>query len=212
MIRVLLVDDHNLVREGLRRLLNGNGEVEVAGEGADGLEALEKVKELEPDVVLLDVSMPRKDGIDTTSEIAALGFGTKILILTMYSDEQYALRSLRAGADGFIWKGARADELMGAIEKVNRGERYLPPELEDRFEDRDLGPDPGRNSVEKLSKREFQVMCYLADGMTNREVARELGISVKTVDTHRGHVLKKLRLRNNSDITRFAIRHGFIAA
>jgi DNA-binding NarL/FixJ family response regulator len=212
MIRVILVDDHALVREGLRRLLNGSTEIEVIGEASDGVEAIERVKELRPDVALVDVSMPRKDGIEATAEITALGLDTKILILTMYSDEQYALRTLRAGADGFIWKGARFEELCRAIAKVKEGERYLPAEIEERFAADSVEKDSAGQSVDVLSKREFQVMCYLAAGMTNREIAKELGISVKTVDTHRGHVLKKLRLRNNSDITRFAIRRGFVNA
>jgi two-component system, NarL family, invasion response regulator UvrY len=210
MIRVAIADDHALVREGLRRMIGGSDTLEVVGEAADGAEAIALVRELCPDVLLLDISMPRKDGIEATSEITAMGVETRILILSMHADEQYALRTLRAGAHGFIWKGSRFEELVKAIAEVAAGNRYLPPEIEQAFADKYLSPDADKSPVELLSKREFQVMCYLANGMTNREIAQLLEISIKTVDTHRGHVLKKLKLRNNSDITRFAIQNGYI--
>jgi DNA-binding NarL/FixJ family response regulator len=210
MIRVVLADDHALVREGLRRMLGGSGAIEVAGEAADGTEAVALARELSPDVLLLDISMPRKDGIEATTELTALGLPTRILILSMHSDEQYALRTLRAGAHGFIWKGARFEELVRAIGEVAAGRRYLPADIEQAFADKYLSPDADKSPVELLSRREFQVMCYLANGMTNREIAALLEISIKTIDTHRGHVLKKLKLRNNSDITRFAIQHGYV--
>jgi len=210
MIQVALADDHNLVREGLRRMLAVHDEIEVVGEAPDGAAAVDLVKEHQPDVMLLDISMPKKDGIEATSEICALGLKTKILILSMHSDEQYVVRTLRAGASGFIWKGTRLEELVNAIKEVNAGNRYLPPDIEQSFAEKYLRPDGDRAPAEILSKREFQVMCFLAGGMTNREIAAQLSISVKTIDTHRGHVLKKLKLRNNSDITRFAIQHGYI--
>jgi len=210
MIRVALADDHNLVREGLRRMLAVHDDIEVVGEAADGAAAVELVKDKQPDVMLLDISMPKKDGIEATSEIAALDLKTKILILSMHSDEQYVVRTLRAGASGFIWKGTRLEELVNAIKEVQAGNRYLPPDIEQSFAEKYLRPDAERAPAEILSKREFQVMCFLANGMTNREIAAQLNISVKTIDTHRGHVLKKLKLRNNSDITRFAIQHGYI--
>jgi DNA-binding NarL/FixJ family response regulator len=161
---------------------------------------------------VLDISMPAKDGIDTSTEISELGLPTRVLIVTMHSDEQYALRTLRAGASGFCCKGARSEELVHAVREVAAGRRYLPPHIQNTFADRYLTPATKDSPVSILSQREFQVMCHLAAGMTNREIAEQLQISVKTVDTHRGHVLKKLQLRNNSDITRFAIRHGFVEA
>ncbi|HET6612645.1 MAG TPA: response regulator transcription factor, partial [Kofleriaceae bacterium] len=147
-------------------------------------------------------------GIETTTEITKLGLDTRILVLTMHSDEQYALRSIQAGAAGFIDKGLRVDELCHAIREVHAGRRYLPSHLRELIR-RD--PDATLAPVDSLSRREFQVMCFLASGLTNREIADQLTISSKTVDTHRGNVLKKLRLRNNSDITRFAVRNGYIA-
>ena len=210
MIRVAIADDHALVREGLRRMLSGSDLIEVIGEVANGAEAVRLVCDLKPDVLLLDITMPVKDGIEATSEIAAMDVDTKILILSMHSDEQYALRTLRAGASGFISKGARLEELLKAITEVRAGNRYLPEHIAKSFAEKHIRPDSDKPLAELLSKREFQVMSYLASGMTNREIAKLLDISVKTVDTHRGHVLKKLKLRNNSDITRFAIQHGYI--
>jgi DNA-binding NarL/FixJ family response regulator len=160
--------------------------------------------------LLLDITMPIKDGIEATTEITEMDTETKILILSMHSDEQYALRTLRAGANGFISKGARLEELIRAITDVKEGNRYLPDHIAKSFAEKHIRPDADKPLAELLSKREFQIMNYLASGMTNREIAKLLDISVKTVDTHRGHVLKKLKLRNNSDITRFAIQHGYI--
>ncbi len=208
-IRVAIADDHALVREGLRRMLATADDIDVIGEAADGSEAVELVQRDKPDVLLLDITMPKKDGIEATADIAALGVDTKVLIVSMHANEQYALRTLHAGASGFVWKGARLDELTTAVREVAAGGTYIPPELRERLGDV-RRPADGENPASILSKREFQVMGYLASGMTNREIAALLNISVKTIDTHRGHVLKKLELRNNSDITRFAIQHGFI--
>ena len=210
MIRVAIADDHGLVREGLRRMLAGSEVIQVIGEASNGAEAIHLVNELKPDVLLLDITMPVKDGIEATTELTSLGVDTKILILSMHSDEQYALRTLRAGASGFISKGARLEELIKAITMVKTGNRYLPEHIAKSFAEKHIRPDSDKPLAELLSKREFQVMNYLASGMTNREIAKLLDISIKTVDTHRGHVLKKLKLRNNSDITRFAIQHGYI--
>lgn len=210
MIRIAIADDHALVREGMRRMLSGSRQIEVIGEASNGAEAVELVATKTPDVLLLDITMPVKDGIEATADIVELGVTTKILILSMHADEQYALRTLRAGANGFISKGARLEELLRAITEVHNGERYLPESMQGSFADQLAQPEGEKPLIDLLSKREFQVMSYLAQGMTNREIADILQISVKTVDTHRGHVLKKLRLRNNSDITRFAIANGFV--
>jgi DNA-binding NarL/FixJ family response regulator len=213
MIRLLLVDDHTLLRKGLRHLLEDCDGITVVGETAEGAEAIRLVEELAPDVALVDLSMPRMDGIELTGELLKLGLPTRVLILTMFSDGQHAVRTLRAGAHGFISKTASVEELVAAIRQVNAGERYLPPDIESDLNGDAATDSPAggaRTPAELLSRREFQVMCSLAGGKTNREIAEELGISVKTVDTHRGHVLKKLQLRNNSDITRFAIRNGYL--
>lgn len=210
MIRIAIADDHALVREGMRRMLSGSRQLEVIGEASNGAEAVELVAAKQPDVLLLDITMPVKDGIEATADIVELGVATKILILSMHADEQYALRTLRAGANGFISKGARLEELLRAITDVHNGDRYLPEAMQDSFAEQLIQPEGEKPRIDLLSKREFQVMSYLAQGMTNREIGDILQISVKTVDTHRGHVLKKLRLRNNSDITRFAIANGYV--
>lgn len=210
MISVAIADDHALVREGLRRMLGGSDIIKVVGEAQNGAEAVKLAVDLEPDVLLLDITMPIKDGIEATTEITAMELRTKVLILSMHSDEQYALRTMRAGASGFISKGARLEELIKAITDVRDGGRYLPEHIAKSFAEKHITPAADKPLAEALSKREFQVMSYLASGMTNREIAKLLDVSVKTVDTHRGHVLKKLKLRNNSDITRFAIQHGYI--
>jgi two-component system, NarL family, invasion response regulator UvrY len=210
MIRVAIADDHALVREGLRKMLSGSDVIAVIGEACNGAEAVKLVNELKPDVLLLDITMPVKDGIEATTEITNMEVDTKILILSMHSDEQYALRTLRAGASGFISKGARLEELLKAITDVKNGNRYLPDHIAKSFAEKHIQPDADKPLAELLSKREFQIMNYLASGLTNREIAKLLDISIKTVDTHRGHVLRKLKLRNNSDITRFAIQHGYI--
>ena len=210
MIRVAIAEDHAMVRQGLARLLGNSGVVEVVGEASDGVEAVAMVERVKPDVLLLDITMPNKDGIEAAGDISKLDVDTKILILSMHSDQQYVLRTFRAGAHGFIGKQAVLEDLIHAIETVHNGERYLPKELEQAFNDESLADNADRSPAEILSRREFQVLNFLAAGMTNREIAERLEISVKTVDTHRGHVLKKLNLRNNSDITRFAIQHGYI--
>ncbi len=207
MIRVIIAEDHTLVREALLRLLVASGVVQVVAQASNGREAVELVNRYQPDVLLLDIGMPEKDGLQTAMELAASGSAARVLILSMHTEVSYAVRAIRAGAAGFISKTAHLDELVAAIEAVHAGQRVLPPGAEAA-----LVSDDAAGPAKILSQREFQVMGYLASGMTNREIAQLLAISVKTVDTHRGHVLKKLKLRNNSDITRFALQHGLIQA
>lgn len=205
MIRVVIAEDHTLIREALARMLVASRRIDVVGQASTGTEAVAQVSRLQPDVLLLDVSMPEKDGIAALADLAALETGTKTIILTMHEDEAHGVRAIRGGAAGYVKKSANLDELLAAIERVHRGERVIPEEVEAA-----LGKKRSDHPAQVLSSREFQVMEYLAAGKTNREIAEMLAISVKTVDTHRGHVLKKLRLRNNSDITRFAIQHGLM--
>lgn len=205
MIRVVIAEDHTLIREALVKMLSASRRIEVVGQASTGNEALALVGQLQPDVLLMDVTMPEKDGIQALSDLAAMDTQTKTLILTMHEDEAHGVRAIRGGAAGYIKKSANLDELLDAIEKVHAGERVIPSEVEAA-----LGRKRSDHPAQILSTREFQVMEYLAAGKTNREIAEMLSISVKTVDTHRGHVLKKLRLRNNSDITRFAIQNGLM--
>lgn len=210
VITTLIVDPLTLPREGLRALLKERQGIEVIGEAADGFEVLTLTKRLSPDVVLLELVLPRKDGIDTTKELVALRNGSKVLAMTLYGTVELAFRVMRAGARGFIPKSCSSGELVEAIRTVYSGKTYLPPGLQQIFAERYFRDEAGHGPGELLSDREFQVTCLLASGCSNHEIAEQLRISVKTVDTHRANLLRKLCLRNNSDLTRFAIRHGFI--
>ena len=206
MLRVAIADDHTIVRFAVRHILEASGQVEVVGEAKDGREAVALVERLQPDVLLLDLSMPGKDGYEVLNETATLGVPTRILVVTMYDEPSYGARAIQAGAHGVIHKNFEPDALMGAIRSVMRGEPVMPDDVKNILGKRELDP------AHLLSAREREVMEFLARGYTNREIAHKLGISIKTVDTHRGHVLKKLNLRNNSDLTRFAIQHGYVTA
>lgn len=205
MIRVVIAEDHTLIRQALVRMLQESKKIDVVGEAATGATAVSMTKRHKPDVLVLDVTMPEKDGLQALGELTQLHVPTKVLVLTMHEDEAHGVRAIRAGAAGFIRKSASMDELIAAIEKVHKGEQIVPAEVQAA-----LNRKRSEHPAQILSQREFQVMSYLAAGKTNREIADTLSISVKTVDTHRGHVLKKLRLRNNSDITRFAISNGLM--
>ncbi len=205
MIRVVIAEDHNLIREALIKMLHESKKIDVVGEAATGATAISMTKRHKPDVLVLDVTMPDKDGLQALAELVQLHVATKVLVLTMHEDEAHGVRAMRAGAAGFLRKSASMDELLTAIEKVHKGEQVVPTEILAA-----LNRKRSEHPAQILSQREFQVMSYLAAGKTNREIADTLSISVKTVDTHRGHVLKKLRLRNNSDITRFAISNGLM--
>ena len=208
MIRVLIVSDRWLVRSGLRTMLEGTPEVEVVGEATDPADALGPMERTAPSVVVVDFAMPLQDQLDATAALCRQAGPGRVIVLGGFGDRQHAQRAIEAGASGFLWKGAELTELLLAIKTLHAGTTYLSPQLAPVVPTaRTLHEDP----LGSLSKRELEVLCFLAGGMTNREIAQQLGISVKTIDTHRGHVLKKLRLRNNSDITRFAIRHGFVS-
>ena len=209
MVRVLVVDDHTLVREGLCRLLESEDGIEVAGQTGSGREAVQLCRQEKPDVVLLDYSLPDMDGLETTSQIVELKLPIRVLILTMYANEEYAIRLIRAGAAGFVVKGASPEELVAAVRKVARGGTYVSPVILEKMVGR-MSQDQTDTPEAGLSDREMQVLVRLARGATTREVSKELCLSVSTVETYRGRILEKLNLRNNSDLTRFAIRRGLI--
>jgi two-component system, NarL family, invasion response regulator UvrY len=211
MIRVLVVDDHTLVRVGLCRLLEAEEDIEVVGQSGSGHEAVQLSESTKPDVVVLDYSLPDLDGLETTRQIIALGNGVRVLILTMYANEEYATRLIRAGASGFLIKGASADELLVAIRKVARKGVYVSPSIQEKMVMR-IGQPQGEVPESLLSNREMQVLLRLARGSTTREVSEGLSLSLSTVETYRSRILEKLSLRNNSDLTRFAIRRGLIDA
>ena len=209
MIRIVVVDDHAVVRAGLCRLLSGEDHIEVVGQTGLGREAVQMARELAPDVVLLDYNLPDQDGLETTRQIADSCLDTRVLILTMYESEEYATRLIRAGASGFLVKAASAGELLAAISRVVRKEIVVSPSVMDRMVSR-IGQNESETPEQVLSNREMQVLLLLARGMSTRGAAEHLELSQSTVETYRGRILEKLDLRNNSDITRFAIRRGLI--
>ena len=199
-LRVLLADDQALVRAGIRQILDTSPDIEVVGEAADGRETLERYAALRPDVALVDLVMPNKDGLDVTRELRAHHPDARVLILSLHMDGDYAERVLRAGAMGAIGKDVDPEELVDAVRRVANGERYLEP-----------GMEPS-GSVTELSDRELQVLRLLVDGVKNRDIASRLHVSTKTVDSHRANILRKLDLSSNAELVRYAIRHGLIVA
>lgn len=212
MIKILIADDHTLVRKGIKRMLEEQPDFKVVGEAADGKETVAKTRETQPDVVLMDVAMPGSDGIEATKQLTRNRKSkTRVLVLTMYADEHFAARLLRSGASGYVVKDAAPSELVDAIRSVYEGKRFISSSLREALAMRYVNgqaPDP----VDAITDREFQVLRLLASGQTNREIAADLGLSVKTVDAHRLNILSKLDLRNNSDLTKFAIRHGIVSS
>jgi DNA-binding NarL/FixJ family response regulator len=209
MIRVLVVDDHALVREGVCRLLEAQPDLCVVGQAGTGHDAVRLCREEHPDVVLLDYSLPDLDGLEATRQILGTRTGARVLVVTMHASEEYAARVLGAGAAGFVVKAAAAEELVAAVRKVAAQGIYVSPSLVDRVLGR-MHPSEDTPPEGALSDREMQVLTLLARGATSREVCAKLALSLSTVETYRSRILQKLGLRNNSDITRFAIRRNLI--
>lgn len=209
MIRVVVVDDHAVVRSGICRLLDAEPDIEVVGQSGSGREGVRLCRELGPDVVVLDYGLPDIDGLEATRQIVAAGGGTRVLVLTMHGSEEYATRVIRAGAAGFVVKVAPAEDLVLAIRKVAARGVYVSPAIMEKIVAR-LGQPTADVPESTLSNREVQVLVRLARGMTTGEVAQALCLSVSTIETYRSRILEKLHVRNNADITRFAIRRGLI--
>ena len=214
MIRILVVDDHAVVRSGLHLLLNGKHGCEVIGEAADGDEAIAKAEELRPDVVLMDLSMPHgKDGLTATAELKKLLPDTAVLILTMHDDEGYLFRAIQAGASGYILKSAPHEELLTAIRNISMGEAYLYPTATKRlmsdYMDRMKRGDH-QGTYESLSEREKEILAKVAQGYANKEIAEQLVISVKTVETHKSNLMEKLDLKTRPDLVKFAMKKGLL--
>ena len=210
MIKVLLADDHSIVRDGLRRIVEESEDMEVIAEAADGREAIRKVRRRAPDVAVIDISMPDLDGLEVVSRLNADYPGLPIIILTMHEEEQYVVRAIEAGAMGYITKRSAPEQLVNAIRKVIGGGRYLTDEAAEMLALRVARGKNARSPLDTLSTRELQVLRRLAMGHTNREIGESYAISVKTVDTYRSRLLKKLNLRNNAELSRFAIQNRLI--
>jgi DNA-binding NarL/FixJ family response regulator len=210
VIKVLLADDHSIVRAGLRRVVEESGDMVVVAEAADGQEAMQQAHETMPDVAVIDISMPGMDGLEVLSQLRSYYAKLPILILTMHEEEQYVVRAIGAGAMGYITKRSAPEQLVKAIRKVHAGGRYLTEEAAESLALRVAGGVRGFSPLDPLSNREIQVLRSLALGQTTREIAEGYNISVKTVDTYRCRLLQKLNLRNNAELTRFAIQNRLV--
>jgi len=212
-IRVLIADDHAILREGIRALLGLCDDMEVVGEAADGVEAIEQCRRLQPDVVLMDIAMPGLGGLEATLEIKKEKPRTKILVLTQYEDREYIRRFLKAGVSGYVLKKAASSELAAAIRAVQRGGLVLDPEVaQEAMEEFRTPSATGRSSdsYDLLTDREKEVLKLVAEGRSNKEVAEALGISVKTAMSHRERLMGKLQLHSRTDLIKFALRKGVI--
>ncbi len=211
-IRILLADDHAVLRAGLRLLINAQPDMEAVGEAQDGLETLSQAEAIRPDVILLDLSMPRAGGLAILRELRARAPQSRILVLTMHADEEYLREALRLGAAGYVVKSAADQELLSAIRAVTRGQIYIHPTMT-RALLGDLLPDAGARSQDpwdSLSEREQQVIVAVARGYANREIAEQLHLSVKTVETYRARAMEKLGLSNRAQLLQYAIRRNLL--
>lgn len=208
-IKVLIVDDHALLREGIRSLLASHDDIEVVGEAANGSEAIEKVREVDPDVILMDIAMPIMDGLEATRRIRKQNPNIKIIILTQYDRKDYVLSSIKSGASGFIPKNVIISELVSAIRTTHSGDAFLHPSvakmvIEDYL--RQVEPSP----YDRLTDREREVLKLVAEGLTNQAIADLLSVSVKTVLGHRTSLMEKLGIHNRTELIKYAIRKGLI--
>ncbi len=206
-IRVLIADDHAIVRQGLRQILSDTPDLTVAGEAENGVQAVQMVRAGDWDVVLMDVSMPDRNGIDALKLIKKEFPRLPVLILSMYPEEQYAIRALKAGAAGYLTKQSAPELLVTAIRQVASGKKYVSPSLAEELANA-IDDDSERPPHAKLSAREYQTLCMIASGKTPDEIAEALNLSVKTVSVYRARLLEKMNLRNNAELTHYGLKHG----
>ena len=214
-IRIFLAEDHTIVRKGIRTLLESEENIEVVGEAADGREVLKKIEGLNPDVVLMDISMPQLNGLEATRQLKKAMPDVKVLVLTVHLNEEYIYHALRAGASGYLVKHVDVTELITAVNAVYRGESYLSPSVSKKVIDeyiRKAEENMGEDSLDYLTSREREVLQLIAEGHTNKEIGDLLSISVKTVEAHRANLMGKLDLHSTAELTRYAIRKGVIAS
>ena len=210
MIRVLIADDHEVVAEGLKHLIEAQADMQVVAIAGDGREAVRQAEELRPDVVLMDLSMPELNGADATRVLLEQDPGRKVIVLSMYADHEYVRRALKSGALGYVVKRSAAKDVVGAIRAVHGGQRYISPLVADAVITE--GGRPGKEDrLARLSTREREVLQLLAEGRTGSEIAQRLSLSPKTVETYRARLVEKLGIRDVAGLVRFAIQRGIIS-
>lgn len=209
MIKILIADDHAIVREGLKQIISGTPDMAVVAEASNGEDVLEKVSANKYDVILLDISMPGRSGLDILRQLKVEKPKLPIMMLSVHPEEQYAVRALRAGASGYLTKESAPDELIAAIRKISQGRKYVSSSLAEKLAV-ELGIDVKKSRHELLSDREYQVMLMIASGKTVKEIAEELLISVKTSSTYRSRILEKMKMKNNAEIIYYSVKQGLI--
>ena len=211
-MRVLIVDDHAIIRDGLRAIMEAQPDIEVVGEAMEGREALEKADELRPDVVIMDLTMPGMGGLEATRQLKLLYPDVRVMALTMHESDDYFFQVLQAGADGYFVKGGSSAELLSALRTVSQGEVFLYPSMATRLLKDYLKPArAGRDRYEGLTDREVEILKLVAEGRSNQEIGDLLVVSVSTVQTHRAHVMAKLGLHSRTELVKYAIRQGIIS-
>jgi two-component system invasion response regulator UvrY len=208
-LKVLIADDHAIVRRGLREILEDTPDIVVGGEASNGREVLEKLGGESWDVLVLDITMPGRSGLDILKDIKQIKPGLPVLILSMHAEEQFATRVIKSGAAGYMNKESAPDELVKAIRKVYSGGKYVSPAQAERMVE-ELTGDSGKQPHELLSDREYEILCLIASGKTPTQIAKQLSLSVKTVSTYRARILEKMRLTTSAELTHYAIKNNLV--
>jgi len=211
MIRVVIADDHQILREGLKQLLQGAGDFDVVAEAADGLQVLDKIRTLDVDVLLLDMSMPGKSGIELIRQVKVERPKLRVLVLSMHEEHQYAVRAIRAGASGYLTKESASSQLVAAIRRVARGGAFISAEVAEHLAQDAMPHSADRPLHTALSDREYQVFARLVSGDSVSEIALALHLSAKTISTHKARLMEKLRVANNADLVHYALKHRLVA-
>ena len=209
MIRILIADDHTIVREGLKQVFVETAGMTVADEASNGQEVLSKVRRNNYDIVLLDISLPGMSGLDVLKQLKSTKPKLPVLILSIHPEEQYAVRSIRAGASGYLTKDSAMDELIKAVRKIVKGGKYITDSLAQRIAV-EIDVKTEKPIHESLSDREYQILCLIASGKTPTEIAKMLSLSTKTVSTHRARILRKMKMSNNAQLMRHALKHNLV--
>ncbi|MCI6713407.1 MAG: response regulator transcription factor [Lachnospiraceae bacterium] len=208
--KVMITDDHSLIREGIRQLLEFDGSIEVIGEASNGVECLEKLEVLSPDVLLLDINMPEMNGIDVLKQLKETESDVKVLILTVHNELEYLLKAIDIGVDGYILKDSESSELKNAIDIICKGENYIQPSLIPALNNQLANRDIDKDKIDLLTSREYEVLIQVANGMSNKEIATNLNISERTVKNHISNIFKKIDVSDRTQAAVFAIKNNII--